>query len=125
VTLRDPRVDEKAWRPMASDQPTPDQDPVSRTVVDEGSHRRSIDGSERERYRLRSDTPHALLSKNSSRGSQHWQHSARELGDPFSVTLALVYSALLHQFMGDPGQSSSLAEQAAARFKLSAVLARH
>ena len=39
---------------------------------------------------------------------------ARELGDPFSVTLALVYSAMLHQFLGDPGQSRELAEQAAA-----------
>ncbi len=39
---------------------------------------------------------------------------ARELGDPFSVTLALVYSAMLHQFLGDPSQSRNLAEQAAA-----------
>jgi len=38
---------------------------------------------------------------------------ARELGDPFSITLTLVYSAMLHQFLGDPGQSRSLAEQAA------------
>jgi predicted ATPase len=39
---------------------------------------------------------------------------ARELGDPFSITLALVYSAMLHQFLGDASQSMSLAEEAAA-----------
>lgn len=39
---------------------------------------------------------------------------ARGLGDPFSVTLALVYAAMLHQFLGDPDQAGSLAEQAAA-----------
>ncbi len=39
---------------------------------------------------------------------------ARELDDPFSVTLALVYSAMLHQFLGNPGESRDLAEQAAA-----------
>ncbi len=39
---------------------------------------------------------------------------ARELGDPFSITLALVYSAVLHQFLGEPGQSRDLADQAAA-----------
>ena len=39
---------------------------------------------------------------------------AHELGNPFSVTVALVYSAMLHQFLGDAGRSGSLAEQAAA-----------
>jgi predicted ATPase len=39
---------------------------------------------------------------------------ARELGDPFSITLALVYSAVLHQFLEDPSQSRNLADQAAA-----------
>jgi predicted ATPase len=39
---------------------------------------------------------------------------ARALGDPFSITLALVYSAMLHQFRGDPNQSRILAEEAAA-----------
>ncbi len=39
---------------------------------------------------------------------------ARELGDPFSITVALVYSAMLHQLLGDHRQCSCLAEQAAA-----------
>ncbi len=39
---------------------------------------------------------------------------ARELGDPFSIVLALVYSAMLHQFRDDPSQSRNLADQAAA-----------
>jgi DNA-binding SARP family transcriptional activator/predicted ATPase len=39
---------------------------------------------------------------------------ARDLGDPFSVTLALVYSAMLHQFLGDAARSRQMAEEAAA-----------
>lgn len=39
---------------------------------------------------------------------------AHELGDPFSIALALVYSAMLHQFLGDPGRARDLAGQAAA-----------
>ncbi len=39
---------------------------------------------------------------------------ARELRDPFSVALALVYSAMLHQLLGEPSQARAQAEQAAA-----------
>ncbi len=37
---------------------------------------------------------------------------ARALGEPFSVTLALVYGAMLYQFLCDPGQAGSLAREA-------------